>query len=283
MTSPSSPRRAAPAEPRGVTFLASVTSLAEARLAAAAGADIVDCKEPAAGSLGALPLETIAAVRAGLPGVALSATVGDPSEDADAVSAAVLATAETGVDFVKVGVLPGAGGRKVIGRIGTLRLPPCRLVAVMLADRGYDIELLASLAPSGFSGVMLDTDDKSGPPLPGVLSEAQLATFIAAAQARGLFAGLAGALRLPHIAALRALQPDVLGFRGALCRGESRTAALDAGAIAEVRRALGTPYSLRQHDGSASAGALVAGAIGRADRSGERRVAGQRQLGERVT
>lgn len=221
-----------------MSFLASVTSLDEARLAVAGGADIVDAKNPAAGALGALPLETIRAIRGALPGIALSATVGDPVADPARTIAAVTATAATGVDFVKVGFTRGAVTRETIARLGTLMLPPCRLVGVLIADHGIDIDDLPRLAAAGFAGVMVDTDDKSGRPLPELLSRPALEAFIGAAHAVGMFAGLAGALRLPHIAALRALGPDILGFRGALCAGERRTASLDPAAIALVRRAL---------------------------------------------
>ncbi len=234
-------RRADARSRRGVSFLASVTSLAEARLAQAAGADIVDCKDPASGSLGALPLPLIAEIRAALPGSALSATVGDPVPDADVVAARVAATAATGVDFVKFGLLPDGSARRTLARIGTLRLPPCRLVAVLLADRGVDLDTLSFLGPAGVAGVMLDTDDKDGPPLPGVMTAEALGRFVDEAHARGLFAGLAGKLRLSHIAALKALDPDILGFRGALCSGERRVAAMDAAAAADIRRALGGP------------------------------------------
>jgi uncharacterized protein (UPF0264 family) len=54
----------------------------------------------------------------------------------------------------------------------------------------------------------------------------------------GLAAGLAGALRVEHIPALVALGPDVLGFRGALCRHGRRQAAIDAEAVIGVRRAI---------------------------------------------
>ena len=238
MTTANRPHRGAEGQSRGVTFLASVTSLEEARLAAAGGVDIVDAKDPAAGALGALPLATIRAIRTALPGIALSATVGDPLPDARATADIVAATAATGVDFVKIGFNRGAGTREAIARIGALALPPCRLVAVLIADRGYDTEDLPRLAAAGFAGVMLDTDDKLGPPLPELLTASALHQFIASAGDMGLFAGLAGSLRLAHIPALKALRPDVLGFRGALCVGERREGRLDAEAIQRVGRAL---------------------------------------------
>jgi hypothetical protein len=50
-----------------------------------------------------------------------------------------------------------------------------------------------------------------------------------------MFAGLAGSLRAQHIPALLQLAPDVLGFRGGLCRRGERTGGIDAEAVRAVR------------------------------------------------
>ena len=55
-----------------------------------------------------------------------------------------------------------------------------------------------------------------------------LADCIATAKAAGLIVGLAGSLQARHVPSLLALQPDLLGFRGALCRGGDRAKPLDA-------------------------------------------------------
>jgi uncharacterized protein (UPF0264 family) len=61
--------------------------------------------------------------------------------------------------------------------------------------------------------------------------------FVATVRAKGMFAGLAGSLRLDHVPGLVALSPDVLGFRGGLCRDQARTAAVDAAAVHALRQA----------------------------------------------
>src|SRR3569833_821568 len=72
-------RRAPPAGAGGMTgWLASVTDADEARQVLAAGADIVDAKNPHAGALGALPLDTVRAIVNAVGGQAPgSATVGE--------------------------------------------------------------------------------------------------------------------------------------------------------------------------------------------------------------
>ena len=66
--------------------------------------------------------------------------------------------------------------------------------------------------------------------------------------------GLAGSLRLEHVAPLAALGPDYLGFRGALCAA-GRTDRIDPARVREVRQALDAASSA-----TAAAGALIAAA-----------------------
>jgi uncharacterized protein (UPF0264 family) len=109
---------------------------------------------------------------------------------------------------------------------------------VLLADLLPNLALIEPLAEAGFAAVMLDTAGKDGRSLLDHLAPSGLAAFVRRAHAAGLAAGLAGSLRLEHIPALLALDPDILGFRGALCRGASRTAPLDPARFARVRAAL---------------------------------------------
>ena len=53
-----------------------------------------------------------------------------------------------------------------------------------------------------------------------------------------LLCGLAGSLRLDDIARLAPLQADYLGFRGALCVQQQRTAQLDEVRLRQIRDAL---------------------------------------------
>jgi uncharacterized protein (UPF0264 family) len=205
-------------------LLISVMTVAEARLAVAAGADIVDAKDATVGALGALPIATVAAIRAAVPAhMTVSATVGDLPAAPDVVCPAVVAMAGTGVDHVKIGIFPGGDARATIAALGRLDLatPLGRptLVGLLLADRAPDVGLVPAMAAAGFAGVMLDTADKTGRSMPDVLDVATRAAFLATARRHGLFTGLAGSLRVCHVAALAQAGADVLGFRGAACDG----------------------------------------------------------------
>jgi (5-formylfuran-3-yl)methyl phosphate synthase len=219
-------------------FLASVLSAAEATLALQVGGQLIDCKNPSAGALGALDAITIRSVVEAVGGrVPVSATIGDlPTNPGILVNAATL-TAALGADIVKVGFFAETDPRAAIAALGAADLGRARLVAVLMADQQPEFSVLPALAKAGFIGVMLDTADKSRGALPDVLDSKTLADFIAQARSLGLAAGLAGSLRLEHIAGLAALQPDILGFRGALCEG-GRTAALNVARVKAVRAAI---------------------------------------------
>lgn len=223
----------------GPRFLASVASVEEARIAVAGGADIIDCKDPQRGALGALDADVVRAIRAAVPrDLPVSATIGDLPAEAAAWSGPVLDMAATGIDYIKIGIFPGLDARAAIQSIGRVAIGPTRLIAVLLADRDPDFGLIDTLAGAGFAGVMLDTGRKTGRSLPDVMDDTALREFVRLAQSCGMLAGLAGSLRREHIRSLAALAPDVLGFRGALCAASDRTGGLDAGRVGAVRDAL---------------------------------------------
>ena len=217
-------------------FLASVTTVAEAELAAQCGADIIDCKDPAQGALGALPVRTVTAIRRGVPpSLPVSATIGDLASDPQLVTQSTLAMAQSGCDIVKVGFFPRGDALATIAALGQLDLGAVQLVGLLLADCNPDFALIGAMADARFAGVMLDTAGKHRGSLRDHLAEPELAEFVDCARGRGLFAGFAGSLRLSDIATLMRLKPNVLGFRGVLCAGAARTGPLHAEAVLAVR------------------------------------------------
>ena len=214
-------------------FLASVRGAEEAHIALAGGADIIDAKEPRAGALGAVPqgvlLAIVAAVNDARP---VSATIGDcPVAQA---AGRVYATAETGVDFVKLGLFD-VPSRDALAALERCAQSGVRLIAVMFADLGPDFALIPRLAGAGFAGVMLDTAQK-GRGLRAHLAKPALVDFLARARKYQLLAGLAGSLTQADARALLPLRPDLIGFRGALCEGGARGEALAPERVAAMRR-----------------------------------------------
>lgn len=226
------PQRAAPA------FLASVKNASEACEAFAAGADVIDCKEPSGGALGRLDLDEIARVVRSVSALApVSATIGDTFSSPDAAVLSAREVAATGVAIVKCGFFGEPGDAALAHALGKADLGRAKLFGVLMADRIADFDLVPHLARAGFIGVMLDTAGKEQGSLPRIMDMARLETFLETVRAHQLAAGLAGSLGLDDIAPLAALGPDLLGFRGALCP-QGRIGELDEARVVAVRRAL---------------------------------------------
>jgi len=219
-------------------FLASVTNAGEAEVALAGGADIIDCKNPASGALGALSTDTVRKIVQRVDGrLPVSATIGDLPAHPEILTKAAAKMAATGVDVVKIGFFGDSDPRRGIDALGAARAGRIRLVAVLMADRDPDFALLGELAAAGFEGVMLDTADKSGGGLTSTLPSDRLAEFVRIARGSSLFVGLAGSLKESDIPVLMELEPDMLGFRGALCSG-GRVSAIEPHRVVSVRHGI---------------------------------------------
>ncbi len=220
-------------------MLASVNCLAEALTALAAGVDIIDLKQPAAGALGALAVADIREIVTHIAGrCPISATIGDLSLQPEIVYPAVAEVATTGVDYIKIGFFPAGNPLAVLESLRPLCDQGQALIAVMFADAQPDFALLPSLKHAGFTGVMLDTQHKQTGSLVQLLSPATLSEFVTQAHSLNLISGLAGSLRLHDIPELNKLGADYLGFRGALCQQQHRVNALDPDAVNAVLRAV---------------------------------------------
>lgn len=215
-------------------LLVSVRDADEALAAARAGADFIDLKDPAAGALGGLTPERIASIvavlRAAHPGVPVSATIGDvPASERDTILRRVAAVSACGVDYVKVGLMPGPEAAELLCELRQCRAP---VVPVLLADEGVDFALMGVV--DAFPALMLDTADKRGGSLLDRIEPHVLARFIAQVQASGRMAGLAGALRADDVPLLCDLAPDFAGFRSAVC-ASGRASALEPARVRDLR------------------------------------------------
>ena len=218
-------------------LLASVCSVAEAKLALQCCADIIDCKNPRQGALGALAPELICEVVELVGGMRpVSATTGDLIGRPQRLRRAVQTVADCGVDYIKVGLFDADQAETCLEAVRDLSKEH-DLIAVCFADRFDPTVLLPRLADSGCHGVMIDTADKGSGSLTELWSNAQLARFVSRAVEHGLLCGLAGKLQLADIPPLLGIGADYLGFRSALCSGDRRTG-LDLGAVMRVRNAL---------------------------------------------
>ncbi len=218
-------------------LLASVTNAREAALALTGGADIIDLKEPANGVLGAvspeIQKEVVQLVMKRRP---VSATVGDFPMRAKTLSQAIEATADTGVDIVKVGLPYLEQHPDCLKALSGNAERGVHIVAVLFAEQKPTLQLLDELAHAGCFGVMLDTANKSAGNLCNITDPDSLSIFVRHARRLGLLSGLAGSLTVDNIGLLLNLNPDYLGFRGALCDAGKRTGQLSPKALACVRK-----------------------------------------------
>jgi len=226
-------------------MLASVADVVEAEIALVEGADIIDLKDPSQGPLGALSLATVREIVTAVAGRRmLSAVAGNLDMDPAILIDAVAALAETGIDYVKIGLLPSANVGICIDALCQLA-PRIRLVGVVFADLNPDLALLPRFAAAGFAGVMLDTATKGKGRLLDYLDIPSLKAFVEACRQMQLAAGLAGSLEPPDVARLLPLEPNFLGFRGALCATQDRRSRLDGDHVKLVRDLIPRERSLR--------------------------------------
>jgi (5-formylfuran-3-yl)methyl phosphate synthase len=209
-------------------LLVSVVDATEAIEAVAAGADIVDVKDPTAGALGRAAPSTIRAIRAATPGgLPVSAALGDGPFEARAAVDSAAAAAAAGASFVKLGLrqTPVAGVLPTLLAVRAALPETASLIVAGFADAARTgspaPEMLPDLARSaGAQGCLLDTGIKDGRGLFDWLADAALVGFVQDCRRRGLLSALAGSLALDDLPRLRSIDPDIVGVRGAACVGD---------------------------------------------------------------
>jgi uncharacterized protein (UPF0264 family) len=233
-------------------LLVSVRSAAEAAAAVAGGADIIDAKEPARGSLGPVEPAALDAIANAVPhGMALSVALGDLQHPADVPAALALlggVPSRPTELFVKVG-LGGVRERPVaeailatvVERAGAR---PCRpaVVAVAYADHqlagALPRDVVARLAAdAGAQGVLLDTWEKDGRHLFDRVDRGEVQLWLETSRRRGLMTALAGSLSAEGVRVAARLGADVVGVRGAACEG-GRCGVVMAGRVRQLAAAI---------------------------------------------
>jgi (5-formylfuran-3-yl)methyl phosphate synthase len=229
-------------------LLISVVDAAEARVAAAAGADIIDVKDPSRGALGEAAPSVVRAVReATPPHLPVSAALGDGPFTPKMAADLAENVAASGALFVKLGLRDtDLGAATTSLRAARSRLPDgIQLVVAGFADferagAPDPLDLPALAAAVGAQGCLLDTAIKDGRGLCHWLGESELAAFVGACRARGLLSALAGSLKVEEVMRLAPLGPDLVGVRGAACVGDRVGGRVDAGRVRALARATGS-------------------------------------------
>ncbi|MDP2866669.1 MAG: (5-formylfuran-3-yl)methyl phosphate synthase [Elusimicrobiota bacterium] len=236
-----------------IKLLVSPIDVREAGIVARAGVDILDLKNVKEGSLGAnFPwvLKDIISKFSRFP-VKFSAAIGDLDFKPGSAALSAYAAASLGADYVKAGLYGVRNEKQAfelsLAVVKGVKAARPRALAVI---SGYaDWRRFGGLAPwplvraakrAGADAVMLDTAIKDGRSLFDNMTNKELSRFLSLARAAGIKTALAGSIRGKHLAAIRALGPDIVGLRGAVCLGEDRSRSvcpLRLAAIKETCRA----------------------------------------------
>jgi uncharacterized protein (UPF0264 family) len=235
-------------------LLVSVRDEDEVAATLAGGADIIDAKEPARGALGPVSSAILRSIAARVPEtIAMSAALGDFTSP-DTVRRAV-----NGVDisqrsaatYLKLG-FAGQPSEAVVTSLIAAALGAAgagrTIVPVAYADHeragapAPEAVLRATVA-AGARAFLIDTYAKDGGGLLDCIAASRLRTLSADGRSAGLLLAVAGSLTADTLDRMAGLA-DVLGVRGAACRG-GREGRVDADLVRRLRgRLQGTlPFS----------------------------------------
>ncbi len=234
-----------------VKLLVSVRNAAEALEAVAGGADIIDVKEPERGPLGPANARVLQSVIDAVAGrCPVTAAAGELADWRGWLWPRRLLRQLT---LVKVGLAGVAGSDFQVPLCAAQQALPSAssLVAVAYADNEQASaplpeHLVPVAAVTAAKWVMIDTCTKNGKPLFQRLGQERVACFVRQAKEAGLQVALAGQLCVDSLPAAASLGADVVGVRGAACRGD-RLGSIDRGAVAGLSDTL---RSVRASQGS---------------------------------
>lgn len=241
--------------PHGVPgILVSVRSAAEAKIALAGGAHLIDVKEPRQGSLGRAQVRTVEEVVKVVGGSCpVSAALGEFQQDASLLRV-------PGCTYLKWGLagLSSSNWTQRVEKSARQAHPDHQVVAVAYADASVvDAPPLDEVcrfaislgqptqnAPPLGSVLLVDTCiKKSGLNLLSWFSPSRLAHLCRQCRATGVRLALAGSLTLVQIRSLlkAGCYPDWFAVRGAVCLGAERTSSIALDKVRELVRSVSTP------------------------------------------
>ncbi len=202
--------------------LVSPKNVEEALEAKEGGADIIDVKNPAEGSLGAnfpwVIREIANVVRP------ISAAIGDMIFKPGTASLAAY-SASLWADYVKVGLMVGEINQALeLSKVTVRAVKENGKKAVIASYADYylvnalsPMEVVEIAATSDADVVMVDTAVKDGKGLFDHMDFQEVVEFVDLAHSYGLLCALAGSIGLKDIPAIKDAKADIVGVRGAVC------------------------------------------------------------------
>lgn len=226
----------------------SVVSAWEAREALSGGAQVLDVKNPAEGSLGAAFPSIIREIKTLSSGrVEISAAIGDMPHLPGTAALAALGAAACGADYIKIGLCGSRTEERAIALLRAVKEAVQDFRASVIAAAYADFERAGTLDPAclpsvaaraGVQGCLLDTAIKDGRCLMEFFSPEALSRLVEQAHANGLLFGLAGALREKDLPFVQRLGIDIAGLRTAACRNNRRAGPLESARVRQLLRIL---------------------------------------------
>ncbi len=208
-------------------LLVSPSSIDEARHSGAA--DIIDVKKPSEGSLGANFPWVIREIKS-FSKKPVSAAIGDFDFKPGCASLAAYGAACAGADYIKIGLAfegkdPAREVIRAVVKAVKDEFPKKYVVIAAYSDfeRMHSIspfDMAPIAAECGADFAMVDTGIKDRQSTFAFMDEKTLRAFSDENRRLGLGTALAGALKFEDIAALKRINPDIIGVRGMVCGGD---------------------------------------------------------------
>ncbi|MGL6074615.1 MAG: (5-formylfuran-3-yl)methyl phosphate synthase [Fimbriiglobus sp.] len=241
------PTRSAPKMPAPpkAKLLISVRTPDEAGIALEGGADLIDVKEPAKGSLGMAHHETVAGVLEVVNGrVPVSAALGEWSENILTEAHWHLELPLTYVKWGLKGYIGGPGWGEDL--LQTKREIPAGIEVVATAYADWEkaqsvppLEVAKFAKRFRYKAFLLDTFQKDGRTLFDFMPVGDVIELIDSLKRGGVIVALGGSLKPEQVKLLGNLAPDYYAVRGSVCVGGKRDAELDPVRMKKWKETLG--------------------------------------------
>ena len=201
--------------------------------------DILDLKDPLNGSIGSWDLQDIkTAVSRFKNKIEISATLGDILINKEFIIK-LKQFDELSLNYIKFGLL-SVELNNLFDKIKFLKESKykTKLVCVVFVDLFDHLKLvyerLDLFDACGIKYIMLDTYKKNNGDLLNFCNISNLNKFITKCKNLDIKIGLAGSLKENQIPELMKLEPDILGFRSAICKFNKRMSEVDLKKIKKI-------------------------------------------------
>jgi len=134
----------------------------------------------------------------------------------------------------------GTNEKNKLADLCVAQTPPKDVVFQLRVDRVASLNpfvMIDAAALAGATGILLDTVDKQGPGLRGLMSSERLHSWVSAARDARLLIALAGKLTADDFGFVNDAGADIIGVRGAACDG-GRMGQIVAARVRAIRSAV---------------------------------------------